>query len=270
MSAQFWWYTARAGGLVAWALATASVVWGLLLSGRITRKPKPAWVLDLHRFLGALTVVFVGVHVLAIWLDSFVHFGPAELFVPLASSWKPGAVAWGVVALYLLIAIEVTSLLQRRIPRRLWRAVHLSSFGLFAFATIHALTAGTDSGSTPVIWFAIFSTLLVVNLTVLRIVAARQPAPARRPAPVTPRADPPPAPAPAGAPTRAAAVLPSPDARIPASPHAETAEQSRARIESLHRRDRRRPDAGSRRGARGSDECDRSRGSNAAGSPGDR
>ena len=60
MSAQLWWYTARAGGLVAWALATASVVWGLLLSGRITRKPKPAWVLDLHRFLGALTVVFVG------------------------------------------------------------------------------------------------------------------------------------------------------------------------------------------------------------------
>ena len=47
-----------------------------------------------------------------------MDIGPAELFVPLASAWKPGAVAWGVVALYLLLAIEITSLLQRRIPRR--------------------------------------------------------------------------------------------------------------------------------------------------------
>ncbi|MGZ6980240.1 MAG: ferric reductase-like transmembrane domain-containing protein, partial [Acidimicrobiia bacterium] len=160
MSSQFWWYTARAGGLVSWALATASVVWGLLLSGRITRKPKPAWVLDLHRFLGALTVVFVGIHVLAIWLDSYVQFGPSELFIPFASTWKPVAVAWGVVALYLLLAIEITSLLQRRIPRRVWRAVHLSSFGLFVFATVHALTAGTDSGSKATVYFAIGSTLL--------------------------------------------------------------------------------------------------------------
>ncbi|MGZ6964834.1 MAG: ferric reductase-like transmembrane domain-containing protein [Acidimicrobiia bacterium] len=173
MSSQVWWYTARAGGLVSWALATASVVWGLLLSGRITRKPKPAWVLDLHRFLGALTVVFVGIHVLAIWLDSYVQFGPSELFIPFASSWKPVAVAWGVVALYLLLAIEITSLLQRRIPRRVWRAVHLSSFGLFVFATVHALTAGTDSGSKATVYFAIGSTLLVASLTALRIVRHR-------------------------------------------------------------------------------------------------
>ncbi len=194
MSSQFWWYTARAGGLVSWGLATASVVWGLLLSGRITRKPKPAWVLDLHRFLGALTVVFVAVHVLGIWLDSYVHFGPAELFVPLASAWKPGAVAWGVVALYLLLAIEITSLLQRRIPRRLWHAIHLTSFGLFAFATVHALTAGTDAGTAPVRDFAIISTAVILNLILLRVVsrrAGRAPARGR-----------------AGAPTRSVAARP--------------------------------------------------------------
>ena len=49
------WYTARAGGIVAWALLAASVVWGLWLSGRV--RPfgaRPAWILDLHRFLGWL------------------------------------------------------------------------------------------------------------------------------------------------------------------------------------------------------------------------
>jgi DMSO/TMAO reductase YedYZ heme-binding membrane subunit len=194
MSSQVWWYTARAGGLVSWGLATASVIWGLLLSGRLSRRPKPAWVLDLHRFLGGLTVVFVAVHVLGLWLDSYVKFGPAELFVPFASTWKPVAVAWGIVALYILLAIEITSLLMRRISRRVWHAVHLSSFGLFAFATIHALTAGTDSGSTPVLWFAIGSTLAVLSLTALRVVSRRG-----GPAPVSARV---------GAATRSVAARP--------------------------------------------------------------
>jgi hypothetical protein len=131
-------------------------------------------------------VVFVAVHLFALWADSFVTFGPAELFVPLVSAWKPVAVAWGIVACYLLVAIEITSLLMRRISRRVWHAVHLSSFGLFAFATIHALTAGTDAGEPLVQWFAILSTFVIVNLTVLRVVSRRvgrsdRAAPARAP-----------------------------------------------------------------------------------------
>lgn len=70
--------------------------------------------------------------------------GLVDLLVPLASSWKPVPVALGVVGLYLLVAIEVTSLLQRHLSRAAWRRVHLSSYGLFVVATLHALTAGTD------------------------------------------------------------------------------------------------------------------------------
>lgn len=173
MNASLWWDTVRASGIVAWVLATVAVVWGLLLSGRFGRRPKPAWVLDLHRFLGGLTVVFVAVHLAALLFDSYVGFGPAELLVPLASTWKPGAVAWGIVALYLLVAVEVTSLLQRHIPRRLWHAVHLGSYGLFASATVHALTAGTDSGTSAMRWFALAATVVGVNLTVLRVVSRR-------------------------------------------------------------------------------------------------
>jgi predicted ferric reductase len=173
MTTPVWWHVARAGGIVAWVLATVSVLWGLLLSGRLSRRPKPAWVLDLHRFLGGLTVAFVGVHVLALWADSFVYFGPAELFVPMASAWKPAATAWGIVAFYLLLAVELTSLLMRRIPRAAWHAVHLTSFGVFGFATAHALTAGTDARHPFVVAFAVLSTAAVVNLAALRVVSRR-------------------------------------------------------------------------------------------------
>ena len=85
------WYAARSSGLVAWAVVTASIVCGLVVSTRlIRRKGVPAWFLDLHKFLSTLTVLFVAVHLLALWADDFVYFGPRELFVPMASSYRPG------------------------------------------------------------------------------------------------------------------------------------------------------------------------------------
>ena len=72
MSSQVFWFAARASGIVAWALAAGSVVWGLALSTRVLGgRPRPAWLFDLHRFLGGLALVFVGVHVLAVLADSY-------------------------------------------------------------------------------------------------------------------------------------------------------------------------------------------------------
>lgn len=139
------WYTARASGLVTWALLASAMLWGLLLSSRALRsRLRQAWLLDLHRFLAAAAVVFLGIHVTSIVLDSYVHFGVVEVLVPFTGSWHPGAVAWGVAGLYLLLALEVTSLLRSRLPKRFWRATHFLSFPLFAVATVHGLTAGTD------------------------------------------------------------------------------------------------------------------------------
>ena len=46
--------------------------------------------------------------------------------------------------MYLLVAIEITSLLRHRMSNRAWHAVHLLSYFLFATTTVHMLTAGTD------------------------------------------------------------------------------------------------------------------------------
>lgn len=139
------WYVARASGIVAWALVLATVVWGLFLATRVLGKhATPAWLLSLHRYLGTLTVAFVAVHVGSVLLDSYTSFGPTDVLVPFASSWHPVAVAWGIVGMYLLAAIEVTSLLRKRLSKRTWHAVHLLSYLLFAVTTIHMVTAGTD------------------------------------------------------------------------------------------------------------------------------
>jgi predicted ferric reductase len=174
MNEQLWWHVARASGLVAWGLCTLSVLWGLAASARLLgRRPAPNWLLDLHRFLGALATIFVGVHLLALVADSYASFGPAELLVPLASEWKPGPVAWGVVAFYLLVAVEVTSLARRRLSTRLWRAAHVASFPLWATATVHTLSAGTDASHPGVVLVSIASLAAVVFATLVRFLSPR-------------------------------------------------------------------------------------------------
>ena len=179
MTQELWWYTVRATGLVAWALVTASVVWGLLLSLRPLPRPRPAWVLDLHRFLGGLGLLFVVAHVAALAFDSFVGFDWDDLLVPYASSWRPAAVAWGIAAAYLLVAVEVTSLLMRHVRRGLWHAVHLLSLFVFAAVTVHALLAGADAEQPVFRTFAAGSSVVVVLLCLVRVLHRRpRPAPA--------------------------------------------------------------------------------------------
>ncbi len=191
MTSQLWWYLARSSGIVAWALVAASVVWGLLLSTKILgARPRPAWLLDLHRFLGGLALTFTGIHLVSLVLDSYIHFGLVQLLVPLTSSYRPGAVAWGIVGLYLLVAVELTSLARKRLSKRVWRATHLLSFPLFALSTVHGLLAGTDGTSRPLFAAMAGTSALVAVLTVASIDAhrakgsRRTPAVARSAAPV--------------------------------------------------------------------------------------
>lgn len=171
---KLWWYVARAGGIVALGLSGASVIWGLLLSSRVLQgKPRPAWLLDLHKFLGALTVVFTIVHVVALYLDEFIQFSVVDLLVPFASAWNTGAVAWGIIAGYLLVAIQVSSLLMKRIPRKLWRLIHMSSYGLVAAGVTHGALAGTDAGHLGYVGGVVGTIAFIVYLTVYRIVTSR-------------------------------------------------------------------------------------------------
>lgn len=148
MNPQFWWYLARASGIVAWLMLTATVIWGILLSTKaFSAHRRPVWLLALHRWLAALMLSFLAVHLVALVADNYVSFALADLTIPYATDWKPGAVALGVLAMWLLLAVQLTSLAMRRLPRRFWRVLHLSSYVAFWLTSMHAAFAGTDTTS---------------------------------------------------------------------------------------------------------------------------
>jgi DMSO/TMAO reductase YedYZ heme-binding membrane subunit len=163
------WYVSRASGVVAWAMVAASIIWGITLSSRLVkRRGIPAWLLDLHRYLAALAVVFTVVHLIGLVFDNFVYYGWKELFIPMATDWKPGPTAWGIVSFYVLLAIEITSLLMRKIPRKYWHAVHLSAYPLFVMGTVHGFQSGTDRSNKVLQWTALAIIEVVVGLTLFR------------------------------------------------------------------------------------------------------
>lgn len=172
MNNETWWYIARSSGFIAWGAGLASLLCGLALSTRaLGRKPRGPWLLDLHRYLGGVCVALVGVHLGALIADNFIHFTVVDLLVPFATSYRTTAVAWGVFAFWLLVAVEVSSLAMHRLPRKTWYGIHLTSYVIAVAATMHALYAGSDTSNPAFRWAGLVTLGLVGFFTIYRVLA---------------------------------------------------------------------------------------------------
>ena len=146
------WYVTRATGLVALLMLTASVLLGLLAAGRFSGERWPRFLTQgLHRNLALLVVVFLTLHVASTVLDTYTSIPLTAAFLPFTSSYKPGWLALGAVALDLLVALIVTSLVRGRLGYRTWRALHWLSYACWPVAVAHGLGIGTDKSVTWVI-----------------------------------------------------------------------------------------------------------------------
>jgi len=140
------WMLARASGITAYVLMTGSVLAGLVVKSKpFGRAVKTAAITDVHRFLALLGLGMIALHGVALTLDTTVRMPLYALFVPLASSYRPAAVAFGVLAAELAGLIVLSWSLRKRIGMRNWRRLHFATFLVFLMGTVHGLTAGTDS-----------------------------------------------------------------------------------------------------------------------------
>jgi predicted ferric reductase len=139
------WYATRATGLVTLLLLTASVLLGLLTSGRFGRASWPRFLtVGLHRNLSLLVLVFLALHVGTTVIDTFVSIPLTAAFIPFSSSYKPFWLGLGAIALDLLIALVATSLIRNRLGRRTWRWIHWAAYVCWPVALAHGLGIGTD------------------------------------------------------------------------------------------------------------------------------
>jgi sulfoxide reductase heme-binding subunit YedZ len=99
-----------------------------------------------HRNLALTTVIFLAIHVVTAVVDPFTALGWEAAIVPFSSPYRRLWLGLGVVGIYLLLAIVLTSLLRRLFGPRVWRMVHWLAYAMWPVALIHSIGTGTDPG----------------------------------------------------------------------------------------------------------------------------
>jgi methionine sulfoxide reductase heme-binding subunit len=139
------WYATRASGAVSLVLLTGSVALGVVAVGRVRTRWWPRFATDgLHRHLALLASVFLTIHIGAAVLDSFAPIALLDAVVPFVGAYRPVWLGLGAVALDLLLAVLISSLLRTRLGHRPWRAIHWAAYGCWPIALVHGLATGSD------------------------------------------------------------------------------------------------------------------------------
>jgi DMSO/TMAO reductase YedYZ heme-binding membrane subunit len=128
-------------------LLTLTMVLGLVTTTRARARNWPGFAQqEIHRRISMIAVVFLGIHVVTSVLDTYVDISWAAVVIPFTSSYGRFWIGVGAIALDLMIAVFVTSLLRTRMRPGTWRALHWLAYLSWPVALAHTFGMGTDAG----------------------------------------------------------------------------------------------------------------------------
>ena len=157
------WYLMRATGIVSLILLTGVLTLGIVTAQRWRTPRLPLFVTaQVHRSVSLVAVAFLAIHVTTAIADPVAQVALAAALVPFSSQYAPFWVGLGTVALELVAALVVSSLLRRHISAGLWRGIHWAAYAAWPLAVLHGLGAGTDRTT----WW-LMATLLTCMAVVL-------------------------------------------------------------------------------------------------------
>jgi predicted ferric reductase len=170
------WYMTRAAAISAYVLLTGTAALGLLrstLRSSGTRAPGAIRLLDdVHPYVALLAFAFTVLHIVTLLFDPVVTFSLTNLLVPFDEPYAPFATSLGVLSLYALGIVWLSSWLRRKLSYGFWRGLHFFSFVGFFLVTLHGVLAGTDSGE-PWMRLVYFASAALISLLVFARLLSR-------------------------------------------------------------------------------------------------
>lgn len=179
------WWIVRSTGLVAQMALAATVVCGLGIAGGVPGMDRKR-ALELHESWTLAAIALTPIHALAVVLDAHAEVPVTALVLPFASPVASGAIALGTLALWGMGLVAASTVLRRRLGPRLWRVLHLVSYGTFVLGLAHGLLAGTDTGHPLALGAYALGAGAVVAASVFRAVGTSPSPLASRPPPPLP------------------------------------------------------------------------------------
>jgi sulfoxide reductase heme-binding subunit YedZ len=159
------WRDSGATGVVSLILFSLVAVLGILVNqqGRLPGLPRFA-VTGLHRHLSLLMSAFLGIHIATALAARHANIPWLSALLPFISGYQRFWVGLGALAVDLIAAVVVTSLLRDRLSPFAWRGVHLMAYAAYPVAVGHTYGSHPDVQSG---WL-----LALVLTTALSVVAA--------------------------------------------------------------------------------------------------
>jgi sulfoxide reductase heme-binding subunit YedZ len=148
-STHLFWVLSRGAGTTALILSSASVGFGLLISGKLVKGSGPDRRVY-HEVVSLAVMVALAIHVTALLADSFLHPSVLDVTVPFVFSYKTLSTSLGIVAAWGMILLGLSYYMRHRIGNERWKLIHRFTLLVWMAGLVHTFTEGTDRGQ---LWF---------------------------------------------------------------------------------------------------------------------
>jgi methionine sulfoxide reductase heme-binding subunit len=150
-------------GLIATGVLSFNILLGILLSTGYRRSPlwkrMPALVRklsldDLHNWTAYVALALALAHPLLLLVDKSLRYRIRDIALPVSAPHQPVWTLLGSLALYALIVVIVTTqkVVKRRLGFRVWKNIHLISYGTALLFLIHGIVMDPELRDRPVDW----------------------------------------------------------------------------------------------------------------------
>lgn len=175
---QIFWFASQSLGISAMVLLGISVSLGLVMSGRIFRRPGlPAKLKHFHEASTLTTMALIAGHGGLLLFDSYLKPGLAGITVPFVLAYQPLFTGLGIIAAWLAVILGLSFYVRKHIGTRTWRSLHRGTIVIYMLALLHVVGAGTHGRSGWMVAMLTALTTPIVFAFTYRILAAPTPTP---------------------------------------------------------------------------------------------
>jgi len=165
-----YWYIARAAGFTGYELLALAAILGVSTSSAMWDRWKARWLLtQMHQLVSLMVIPFIILHLWALHQDTSVPFLWRDFVIPFRSHYRTFATGLGVLGVYGVAILVLSSYVRKKIGVKLWRTIHYLSFPLFLLVSIHGFMSGTDSSQPWALWMYVIPCVIFTVLSIRRI-----------------------------------------------------------------------------------------------------
>jgi len=170
-----WWIASRASGLLALVLVTISVGLGLMMAGKVMRRPGLSRkLIAIHEHAAVAGIIAIAVHGITLLGDPWLNPGIGGIAVPFTMGFRPLFTGLGIIAGYLAALLGLSFYFRKRIGAKLWRKAHRATVVVWVLGLVHAFGAGSDASAVWFRWWVLLTTPPIAGLFVYRMLSHRK------------------------------------------------------------------------------------------------